>query len=424
MLRKLGKGLTAGVLIAAVGAVGLAASFVSKGTEKAQEVGATNATTTLKLDFSSQSSWISAKEVGIHATDGTNYYYGSSSGTADASSVGTYYTWGNSLSSSKLTLTFSTSADITNLQFFISGSGPTQPYTGTITSGGSYTVSLGSWTSTAIGTYSGGYALSVVSDSATSYSATVNFYVPYQLNATYYDYKYWYIGNGSSHEAASMGAATADSTQSASGCNYVYSVTISQLVSGTSFQVGIGLTELAASAGSDTYSEVWDVASVTVSAAITDNLVAASTSWDSNVAAYEKGLADTWAASFISGTASACTSLAMTSSIWSTYSTSYSAMSTDSTILAAAQADFKSATASASSTAVLAAAAARYDFIYNKYATSLSLANFASRTTSSSALNVSGTLDNASSWTIGLIAGLGVILSGSYFFFLRKKKAE
>jgi hypothetical protein len=419
MLRKLGKGLTAGVLIAAVGAMGLAASFVSKGTEKAQEVGASSSTTT-KVDVSiGDNSWITWVRLRAYCS-GSTWAFGS--GSAASSSTESEYTNATSAATSGV-YSFSSTAvtsDITAVQVFIwsASSSQVSVYTScTIPAGGTYKVTIGSWSST-----DNAYPLSVTNEAATTYAATVNFYVPYQLNSTYYDYKYWYTANGVSHSDASMGTATADSTQT--GCNYVYSVSISGLISGTSFSFGIDLVELAASAGTDTYSGVWTVAAVTVSAAITDNIVAATDSWNSNVAAYEKGLADTWAASFISGTASACTSLAMTSSIWSTYSTSYSAMSTDSTILAAAQADFKSATASASSAAVLAAAAARYDFIYNKYATSLSLANFASRTTSSSALNVSGTLDNASSWTIGLIAGLGVILSGSYFFFLRKKKAE
>jgi LPXTG-motif cell wall-anchored protein len=406
---------------AALVGVAIGGGLLAKGAvEKTpvKEAEATSGAVVVNLDFSSISSWFtSGKNPGVRAYNGSSYLYGSA-GNGDA--FGEYSWPGATDSSNKLTVTMATTADITVFQIWFSSNG-SQAYTSGLVVGHTYDVTIGSWSSTAVGTQSGGYSLVVVDEASTTYSATVNFYVPYQLNSTYFDYQYWYTGNGSSHSDATMGTATADTTQT--GCNYKYSVTINGLVSGTSFQLGIDLVEKAASAGSDTWTSTWTGSSVTVSAAITDDWVAASTAWDNNVAAYEKGLANVWAQSFLDGTASECTSLAVTSSTWSTLSTSYGSMSSDATVLAAAKADFQSVTASASSTAVLPKAAARYDFIYNKYGTSLSLTNFASRTTTSGAAVVSKTdsTDSSKYWIIGL-AGFSLVASGAYFFTRKKRE--
>lgn len=415
------KGLFTALLGAlSLGAIALESALITKqmvATNPVKPTEATSGAVVVNIDFSSISSWFtSGKYPGVRAYNGSSYLYGST-GNGDASGE---YGWpGATDSNNKLTVTMTTATDISIFQIWFTSNG-SQIYTLGLIVGHTYDISIGAWSSTVVGTQSdGGYSLVVVDEASTSYSATVNFYVPYQLNATYYDYQYWYTGNGSSHADATMGAATADTTQT--GCNYKYSVTISNLVSGTTFQVGIDLVELAASAGTATWTSTWTVASVTVSAAITDDLVAASTAWDNNVAAYEKGLANVWAQSFLDGTASQCTSLALTSSTWSTYSTSYAAMSTDTTILAAAQADFKAASSSGSG--VLSLAAARYDFIYNKYGTSLSLTNFAGRTTSSGAaivMNSEG--KEAIPYLLYGLFGIAGLAAGSYFFVRKKKE--
>jgi hypothetical protein len=400
-------------------AIALGSGFVAKQATQNNPVKpaeATSGAVVVNIDFSSLSWFTSGKYPGVRAYNGSSYLYGSA-GDGDASGE---YGWpGATDSSNNLMVTMTTTTDISIFQIWFTENG-SQIYTSGLTVGHTYDVSIGSWSSTAVGTQSGGYSLVVVDEASTSYTATVNFYVPYELNSTYYDYQYWYTGNGSSHADVTMGTATADTTQT--GCNYKYSVTISELVSGTTFQLGIDLVEKAASAGTATWTSVWTGTSVTVSAAITDDWVAASDSWTSNAAAYEKGLANVWAQSFLDGTASQCTSLAVTSSTWTTYSTSYAAMSTDSTILAAAQADFKSASASGSG--VLSSAAARYDFIYNKYASSLSLTNFASRTTTSGAAIVK-TADNsdASKYLLVGLVGLSALAAGSYFFHKKKENA-
>jgi hypothetical protein len=388
-----------------------------------QEAKATSGTITLTLDFSGIGWDVSAKYPAYRAYDGTaaSWLAGKDASSGDAE---TDYSYLNEAvgSDNSITLSLTSTGTVTRFGMWISGT-PTAEYDTGLEVGHSYTIAVEAWASAGavIGsnTY-GGYPLSVTdTTSLTTYSVTLNMMVPYLLDSTYYSYSYWYSVAGVSKGSHTWTSYVADTTTK-TGYNDRYTATLSGIPSGSAFLYSISLIEKDASSGSgDSWSQIWNISTaVTISS---DTTISDPYHW--NITQYEKSLADVWAASFLSSTSSGCASLAVTSSTWSTTSTSYSAMSSDSTILAAAQADFKSVTASASSTAVLAQAAARYDFIYGKYGTSLSLSDYASRSSSSGAIKLPENKDGDSDALLLGIASIALLFSGAYFFVRKKKGA-